>query len=46
MAGVCITCGEIPEIHIGFWWGHLKGKDNMKYIDVDDRIILKFISQK
>jgi len=43
MAGACITYGEITEIHIGFRWDHLKERDNLKYLDVDESKILKFM---
>jgi hypothetical protein len=43
MAGALIKYEEITEICIGFRWGHLKEGDNLKYLDVDKSIILKFI---
>jgi hypothetical protein len=46
MAGACIKYGDITEIHIGFRWENRKASDNLKYIDVDENIILKFIWQK
>jgi hypothetical protein len=32
---------ENKEMHIKFWLGNLKGKDNLKYLVVDGRVILK-----
>jgi len=46
MAGVCITYGELTEIYIGFRWEHLKERDNLEYLDVDENVILKFTWQK
>ena len=43
---MCITYGEITEIRVGFRWGHLKDRDKLKYLDVDESIILKYIWQK
>jgi hypothetical protein len=34
------------EMHTIFWVGNLKGKDYSEYIDVDGRIILKWILWK
>jgi hypothetical protein len=33
-------------VHIGFWWGNLKERDDLKDLDVDGRIILKLIFKK
>jgi hypothetical protein len=34
------------ERHTGFWWGHLKERDQLKHQDVDGRIILIWILKK
>jgi len=31
------------EVHIGFWWGNLRGRDPLKDLGVDGRVILKLI---
>jgi len=31
------------DIHTGFWWGNLRKRDYLKDLDVDGRIILKWI---
>jgi hypothetical protein len=31
------------EVHIGFWWGNLRERDNLYESVVDGRIILKWI---
>jgi len=39
--------GEMTEIHRGFRWENLIERDNLKYLDVDESIVvLKFIWQK
>jgi hypothetical protein len=34
------------ELHIGFWWENLRERDNLEDIDVDGRIILRWIFRK
>jgi len=34
------------EVHTGFWWGNLRGKDHLKDPGIDGRIILKWIFRK
>jgi hypothetical protein len=29
------------EVHTGFWWGNLRGRDHLENLGVDGRIILK-----
>jgi hypothetical protein len=31
------------EIHTEFWWGNLRGRDNLKDPGVDGRVILRWI---
>jgi hypothetical protein len=33
-------------MHTGFWWGDLRGGDHLEDLDVDGRIILKWIFKK
>ena len=33
-------------MHIGFWWGNLSKRYQLKYLGVDGWIILKWISKK
>ena len=33
--------GEEEEVHTGFWWGNLRGRENMEDLGVDGSIILK-----
>jgi len=37
---------EKEEMHIGFWWGNLRGRDRFEYLSEDGRIILKQIFKK
>ena len=30
-------------MRIGFWWGDLEERDHLAHLDVDERIILKWI---
>jgi hypothetical protein len=30
-------------VHTGFWWAGLRDKDHLKGLDIDGRIILKWI---
>jgi hypothetical protein len=34
------------EVHAGFWWGNLRGKDRLEDTGVDGRIILRWIFRK
>ena len=34
------------EMHTGFWWGNLRENAHLKYLGVDGRIILKWISNR
>jgi len=29
---------ETDEVHTGFWWGNLRGRDHLEDLDVDGRI--------
>jgi hypothetical protein len=29
------------QVHAGFWWGHVREKDHLEDLSVDERIILK-----
>jgi hypothetical protein len=31
------------EVHKGFWWGNLRGRDHLEDLGVDGRIMLKWI---
>jgi hypothetical protein len=33
-------------VHTGFWWGDLRERDHFEDIDLDGRIILKWIFKK
>jgi hypothetical protein len=35
-------CGR-GEVRIGFWWGNLEESDHLADLDLDGRIILKWI---
>jgi hypothetical protein len=37
---------EREEVHTGFWWGDLVERDHLEDLDVDGRIILKYIFKK
>jgi hypothetical protein len=45
MGGACDGLGERGN-HTGFWWGKLKQRDYVEDLDVDGRIISKFIFMK
>jgi hypothetical protein len=34
------------EVHTGFWWGDRRKGDHLEDLDVDGRIILKWIFKK
>jgi seryl-tRNA synthetase len=34
------------KVHTGFWWGDLKGRDHLRDLGLDWRIILKCIVKK
>jgi len=34
------------EVHEEFWWGNLKGRDQMEGLGIDGKIILKGICRK
>jgi hypothetical protein len=38
--------GEREEVHSGFWWGNLREGNNLGDLDVNGRIILKWIFEK
>jgi hypothetical protein len=37
---------EKGEVHTGFWWGHLRERDNLEGLGMDGRMILKLILKK
>jgi hypothetical protein len=37
---------ETGEVRTGFWWGELTGRENLEYLGVDERKILKRIFKK
>jgi hypothetical protein len=41
-----VACMGRRRMHIGFWWGTYKEGDHQKDLDVDERIILRWILQK
>lgn len=34
------------EIHTKFWWGNMKGLDQVKDLSVDEKLLLKRVSKK
>jgi len=34
------------EVHTGFWWGYLRGGDNLEDPDIDRTLILKWTFKK
>jgi hypothetical protein len=43
MRGAYSTHGRMLEIYTKFWSGNIKGKDNLNYICVDEKILLKWL---
>jgi len=37
---------EIGEVHTGFWWDNLRERDHLEDLDVDGRLIFKWIFRK
>ena len=37
---------ETGEVHAGFWWDNLRERDHFKDLDVDGRLIFKWIFRK
>ena len=37
---------ETGEVHAGFWWDNLRERDHLQDLDVDGRIIFKWIFRK
>ena len=37
---------EIVEVHTGFWWDNLRERDHLENLDVDGRLICKWIFRK
>jgi hypothetical protein len=42
MGRACVACGR-QESCMVFWWGRSEGKSHMEDLDIDGRIILKWI---
>jgi hypothetical protein len=36
---------ETGEVHTGFWWGNPRERDHLEDLDVNKRMILKWISR-
>jgi len=34
------------QVHVGYWWGDLRKRKHFKILDVDGRIIFKWILNK
>jgi hypothetical protein len=45
MDGACSAYGE-SGLYTGFWWGNLSGRDHFRNLDIDWRIVLKWIFRK
>ena len=45
LGGACRTYRG-QKMHKGFWWGELRARHNIKYLDVDGRVILKWVFKK
>jgi hypothetical protein len=41
----CVEEGR-GEVHIGFWWVHLRERDHLEDPDIDGRILLRWIFRK
>jgi len=41
MGGTSSNVWGRGEVHAGFWWGNLKGRDHLGDLGIDWRIILK-----
>jgi len=37
---------ETGEVHAGFWWDNLRERDHFEDLDVDGRLIFKWIVRK
>jgi hypothetical protein len=33
-------------VHKIFWWGHLRARAHLEYLDVEGRVILKWVFEK
>jgi hypothetical protein len=44
MGGACCTHGERGNTR--FWWGNLKERDHSECLEIDERVILKWILKK
>jgi hypothetical protein len=42
----CSVYGGKGEMHTGFWWKNLGGRDHMEDLGIDGRILLKWIFRK
>jgi hypothetical protein len=38
--------GEVKYFHTVFWWGNLKERDRLEDLDLDGKVILKWILRK
>jgi len=43
VGGACSAYGGRGEVRTGFWWVNAKGRENLKDLGIDERIILKRI---
>jgi hypothetical protein len=43
---LCGPYGGKIKIYPGFWWGKVKERDDLKDLDVDIRMILKWLLNK
>jgi hypothetical protein len=34
------------DVHTGFWWGNLRGRDHLQDSNIEERIILKWTFRK
>ena len=37
---------ETGEVHTGFWWDNLRERDHLEDLDVDGRLIFKWMFRK